>query len=52
MRAHLAAHPRDEHGLHRYSLEAFGLDADGVGRRFSRYCTRFGIEREGGTHGH
>jgi len=46
MRAHLAAHPRDEHGLHRYSLGGFGLDADDIGRRFSRYCTRFGIERE------
>jgi hypothetical protein len=46
MRAYLGAHPRDEHGAHRYSLEMFGLDAGAVSRRFARYCERFGVEAE------
>ena len=48
MRAYLAAHPPDEHGLHRYSLEMFGLDAAAVARRFARYQARFGVATEGG----
>jgi hypothetical protein len=48
MQAHLAAHPRDEHGLHRYSLAMFGLDAELVSRRFERYRTRFRVASESG----
>jgi len=46
MRAYLAAHPRDEHGVHRYSLEMFGLDAESVSKRFERYRTRFAVASE------
>jgi hypothetical protein len=46
MRAYLAEHPRDEHGVHRYSLAQFGLDAGELRRDFERYCARFGVPRE------
>lgn len=46
MRAYLAQHPRDEHGVHRYSLEQFGLDARELRRDFEGYCERFGVESE------
>ncbi len=37
MRAWLANNPQHKHGVHRYSLEQFGLDAERVNRRFSVY---------------
>ena len=46
MHAHLAAHPRDEHGAHRYSLAMFGLDGEGVAKSFARYRARFGVVDE------
>ena len=46
MRRYLAAHPKDEFGVHRYSLEAFGLQADAVNAAFKGYRERFGIEAE------
>ena len=46
MRFWLAAHPRDEHGVHRYSLEMFGLEPEAVSRRFERYRSRFGVASE------
>ena len=46
MRAHLALHPRDEHGTHQYSLAGFGLDAEEVGLAFKAYCERFGVAPE------
>lgn len=46
MKAYLAAHPKDEFGVHRYSLEAFGLEADSVNAAFKGYRERFGIEAE------
>src|SRR5262249_55259775 len=46
MRAHLAAHPRDEHGVHRYSLAMFGLDGEGVAKSFARYRACFGVADE------
>jgi len=46
MHAHLAAHPRDEHGAHRYSLAMFGLDGEGVAKSFARYRARFGVADE------
>ncbi len=42
MRAFLAANPKDKHGRHRYSLEAFGLDREREARRFADYRARFG----------
>ena len=46
MQRYLALHPKDEFGVHRYSLEAFGLEADAVRAAFKGYRERFGIEEE------
>jgi len=46
MRAYLARHPHDEFGVHRYSLESFGLGEEVVNRAFKGYRERFGIEPE------
>jgi hypothetical protein len=42
MRRFLEANPKDKHGAHRYSLTAFGLDAEREARRFAAYRERFG----------
>lgn len=41
MRSFLAAHPRREHGTHRYSLGQFGLEFRTEHPRFARYRSRF-----------
>lgn len=46
MQAYLERHPKDEFGVHRYSLEAFGLDAEEVNAAFKGYRERFGVEAE------
>jgi len=46
MQAHLAKHPKDEFGTHRYSLDDFALDADEVDAAFKGYRERFGIAAE------
>ncbi len=46
MESYLAAHPKDEFGIHRYSLEAFGLEPAEVNAAFKGYRERFGIESE------
>jgi hypothetical protein len=46
MHAFVAAHPREEHGVHRYNLESFGLDAAEVRRAFKGYTEHFGVEPE------
>jgi len=46
MEDYLTENPRHAHGVHRYSLPAFGLDAGQERQRFSRYCESFGIEKE------
>jgi Sulfotransferase family len=46
MRGYLAKHPRNEFGEHRYSLEAFGLEAQAIEHAFKGYRERFGIEAE------
>jgi Sulfotransferase family len=43
MLKHLANHPQGKHGLHRYSLEEFGLTATAVRRHFRDYCDRFDL---------
>jgi Sulfotransferase family len=43
--AHARAHPKGEHGEHRYRLEDYGLTAEVVRRRFSAYQERFGVSR-------
>ena len=49
MQAYLAKNPKDACGVHRYSLQAFGLDAGQESKRFARYCARFDIGRERNT---
>jgi hypothetical protein len=39
----LAANPKDKHGVHRYTLEQYGLDPAALTRRFAAYCERFDI---------
>jgi len=39
----LAANPKDKHGVHRYTLEQYGLDPAALTRRFAGYCERFEI---------
>jgi Sulfotransferase family len=46
MRSYLASNPKDKHGVHRYSLAAFGLEPDAVNRRFRRYTEHFRIRPE------
>lgn len=46
MRGWLAANPQDKHGLHHYTLDEYGLDADEIEQRFEGYCARFGVTRE------
>jgi hypothetical protein len=43
MQSFLAANPKNKHGVHRYSLEQYGLDRQAQARRFAAYCERFGI---------
>jgi hypothetical protein len=50
MRAHLDQNPKDKHGAHRYSAEAFGLDTDDLTRRFKAYREYFGVPSEAPRH--
>jgi hypothetical protein len=46
MRGYVAAHPKAEHGVHRYGLEAFGLDPDSIAAASKGYSEHFGVEPE------
>jgi hypothetical protein len=46
MAAHAAAHPRGRHGEHRYRLEDFGLEREGVHAAFRFYTERCGVRLE------
>ena len=46
MKHYLAVHPKDKFGVHRYSLEAFGLEEEAVSTAFKNYRERFDIEAE------
>jgi hypothetical protein len=46
MQRFLQANPKNKGGVHRYSLEEFGLDPDEERRRFQFYLDFFGIEPE------
>jgi hypothetical protein len=39
----LTANPKNKHGVHRYTLEQFGLNRDSEAVRFRSYCERFEI---------
>ncbi len=43
MERYLAANPKNKHGVHRYSLSAYGLDRNAAFERFKSYCERFAI---------
>jgi len=47
MQRFLAEHPKDKGGMHRYSLEQFGLNPEVERSRFQFYLDCFGIEPEG-----
>lgn len=44
MGALMAANPQGKHGKHVYSLEEFGLTAEGVRAHFKDYCERYKIQ--------
>ncbi len=46
MRRFVAENPKGKGGVHRYSLEEFGLDPETERRRFQPYLDLFGIEPE------
>jgi hypothetical protein len=46
MERFLAANPKNKEGVHRYSLEEFGLNPEEERRRFQFYLDFFGIEPE------
>jgi hypothetical protein len=43
MQRFLAANPKNKHGVHRYTLEQFGLSRASLATRFRSYCERFAI---------
>jgi hypothetical protein len=43
MERYLAANPKGKHGVHRYTLEQFGLSRSVEAARFRAYCERFAI---------
>lgn len=45
-RVHVEASRRGAHGVHRYSLDAFGLDAAELRARCAPYCDRFEVVAE------
>ncbi|OGR31268.1 MAG: hypothetical protein A2139_09210 [Desulfobacca sp. RBG_16_60_12] len=47
MERFLAENPKDKGGVHRYSLESFGLNPEVERRHFQSYLDCFGIEPEG-----
>ncbi|MCP4130830.1 MAG: sulfotransferase [bacterium] len=46
IREYLDGNPKNKHGVHRYSLEQFGLTPEMVNRGFAAYCEHFGITPE------
>jgi hypothetical protein len=47
MRRWLTEHPRHRHGVHRYTLEEFGLEREQVERACADYVDRFRVPAEG-----
>jgi hypothetical protein len=46
MRQQLAYNPQGKHGKHEYSLEEFGLTAEGVRKHFRDYCERYKVPQK------
>ncbi len=47
----MAENAREKHGVHRYTLEMFGIDAGEAHDRFAGYCRRFDVKRRSGLGG-
>jgi len=47
MEGFLAANPKNKHGVHRYTLEQYGLSRRAEAARFRSYCERFQIAVQG-----
>jgi hypothetical protein len=45
MRTFMAENGREKHGVHRYTLEMFGIDPAEAFNRFAGYCHRFNVKR-------
>jgi len=45
----LQSQPRHKHGVHRYTLEQFGLDADAIKRGFAPYCEHYHVRSPRGA---
>lgn len=46
LKQYITNNPQHKHGVHRYSLEQFGLDASKVTQTFEDYCLQFNIPSE------
>jgi hypothetical protein len=46
MRSFVRENPKDKHGMHRYSLEEFGIDPAALRREYDFYCERFDVPSE------
>jgi hypothetical protein len=46
MKAWLVNNPQHKHGVHRYSLEQYGLEPEMVRQRFEKYYGLFHVQRE------
>ena len=44
VRRFVGDNPQTKHGAHDYTAEQFGLDANGLRRRFAPYIERFGVQ--------
>jgi hypothetical protein len=44
MRRYLDESPQHKYGIHRYTIEQFGLNENTVKEKFRDYCNHFGIE--------
>lgn len=51
MSGFLSENGREKHGVHRYTLEMFGIDAAEAFDRFAGYCRRFNVKRRSGLGG-
>ena len=46
MRSHIADRPQDKYGVHRYTMDEFGLDRDELDEQFADYRKTFEVTRE------
>ena len=39
--------PQHKYGVHRYTLDQFGLTTEQINQKFAKYCERFNVTKEG-----